>query len=487
MKNFKKLILIFTFSVFLFSLFVYFVIAQETEQIYPQVPGAQVPTTTKTFLPQYIKYVFNFALILAGIIAFISVVYGGVRYLASAGNPAAISDARNQITSGILGLLLLFISFLILAKLNPQLTVLKIGKVEFEKGVILYTGANCPGGADQPGGPGAEEGKDFLRVRTSMSSLGDPDKGGFNNKARSIYFYDSSEELEVKVFPQENYEGSPWKSVDVAPFNRGDCFDIPAQSKSIQLFFKIPGVYLFADSDCKTEPHLFIADNSNFTGFHDQAKSIKIVPRTETSCWLERGCAFDQCPGQPNENPACIKYETRDKLGAVLHEHSDFKGDAEVFFGGSIDTWPPSCIPLDGGRRGDPCSNAINTSYCKEAVGGESSAITIFLQRPPGSPDPRGGITLYEHENYNSDESGDQCPSSGSYSPNGPQWIPSCSLFGDDEVSSIRVEGDYIAVLFRDDGRGEVFRESDIRLKDNHIGDDQAKFILVIPVIKRGI
>ncbi|MBU2101514.1 pilin, partial [Patescibacteria group bacterium] len=50
------------------------------------------------------------------------IIYGGVSYAASAGNPSRISEAKKWITSAFLGLGLLFGSYLILGFINPNLT-----------------------------------------------------------------------------------------------------------------------------------------------------------------------------------------------------------------------------------------------------------------------------------------------------------------------------------------------------------------------------
>ncbi len=466
-------------------------LAQKTEVDYPQVSGAETPRTVKTFLPDYIKYLFNLALLIAALVTFGSLVYGGFRYLASAGNPLAISDAKSQITAGILGLIILLIAYVILIQLNPELVVLKIGKVEFDKGVILYrAGINCD--TKKADTSGLIEGEDFLRVRSSYSSLGDD----FNDKATSVYFYDSGEEIEVKIFSNRDYQGLVWHSEDYQ-VDPKDCFDIPHQNQSIQLIWKMPGVYLFTDSDCKENPRLFTTSISDFTGFHDEARSIKIIPRITKYCIADMIIPPDfpmKCKAlTPEEfdkacqDPDCLDVKVVDKVGVVLHEHSDFKGDAEVFFdGGPFKKWPPTCIALDsavwGNEEGTECLNNVSASFCQQAVGKRASAITIFNQRPLGGVAATGGITLYQNYNFNDDEPGNKC---GPYSPiNTPQWINNCNIGG---VSSIRIEGNYIAVLFRGDGRGEVFRESDIRLKDNHIGDNEVEYILVMPVIKRGI
>lgn len=513
MKNIKKIFFILVLASFLFLFFANFTLAQETEVIYPQVPGAETPTTVKTFLPKYIQYIFNLALIIAGLIAFLSLVYGGFRYLASAGNPTTMSDARSQITAGILGLVILIASYLILIQINPELIVLKIGKIEFEKGVILYADRLGMSAIDicndEEGNPQGEDGKDFLRVRGTISSLGDPALGGFSNQARAVYFYNSSDELEVKIFSQEHYGPEPagenpvWDSEDEAPFPPPVCFSILPQSQSIQLIWKLPGVYLFTDADCKENPKYFVTNISDFGDFHDKARSIKIISRTRIVCGLGElpGCTtFGQCTAlNGGPTPECQKTVPVDKFGAVLYEDNNYRHDVEVFFGGERDEWPPVCIALDneaifGNGEGEICANNVMfKSYCREAVGKRASAITIFKQRTIIPTEFAGGVTIYEHENLNLDEDGEECgPPGFRFRPLAePEWIDpgGCSVLrpgngqSPSKVSSIKIEGNYIAVLFREDGRGEVFRyPGALRLKDRHIGNDEAKYMLVIPV-----
>lgn len=92
----------------------------------PEVPLPGLDATTKLpLLPAYVGYIFNFAVGVAGLIAFLSLVYGGVRYLTSGGNPSAMSDANDQIFSALIGLLIILGSFLLLTTINPQLVLVK--------------------------------------------------------------------------------------------------------------------------------------------------------------------------------------------------------------------------------------------------------------------------------------------------------------------------------------------------------------------------
>jgi len=123
-RKVKLLILFLLLFLFLGASFVY---AQKPLEItYPQIPGATTPTTTKTALPDYIRYVFQFSLFLGALIALGSFIYGGVRYLTSAGSPSVQKDAKSQISAGILGLIILISAYLILNTINPQLVAWEV-------------------------------------------------------------------------------------------------------------------------------------------------------------------------------------------------------------------------------------------------------------------------------------------------------------------------------------------------------------------------
>jgi len=63
---------------------------------------------------------------IAGLAAFFMIVSGGFQYLTSTGNPSVMSEAKERIMSAILGLLLIFSSYIILQVINPELLILKL-------------------------------------------------------------------------------------------------------------------------------------------------------------------------------------------------------------------------------------------------------------------------------------------------------------------------------------------------------------------------
>ena len=67
---------------------------------------------------------YGWSLGLGGLVALAIIIYGGVLYSASAGNPSRIEEAKTWIEHAIFGLILLLSSFLILNIINPDLTTL---------------------------------------------------------------------------------------------------------------------------------------------------------------------------------------------------------------------------------------------------------------------------------------------------------------------------------------------------------------------------
>jgi hypothetical protein len=140
-------------------------------------------------LPEYVRYVFNFVVALAGLIVFGVLVYGGVRYLTSVGSPTAQKDARDQIAAGFLGLAILLSSYLILTTINPQLVMLGLElqpwpelKYERPPGVYLvytedgeekFSPALTADDADLK----ELRGKKIERVETVGPTVWDPEKG----------------------------------------------------------------------------------------------------------------------------------------------------------------------------------------------------------------------------------------------------------------------------------------------------------------------
>ncbi len=131
-KNYRIKILFFLILVFLLS--TNFVLALEIN--YPRVPGAIPPqdfvnsTPQEKILALYIDYFFNLSLWIGGILALGTIVYGGIKYLLSTGNPEGFINAKRALTNALVGLLILFSVALILNTINPNFANIKIEKLK---------------------------------------------------------------------------------------------------------------------------------------------------------------------------------------------------------------------------------------------------------------------------------------------------------------------------------------------------------------------
>jgi len=85
---------------------------------YPDFASAKTPA-------DFISQLYNYLLGIVGAIAVAMIVYGGVRYVVTAGNSASQSEAKDIIKSAVLGIVLLGGAYLILNTINPDFINLK--------------------------------------------------------------------------------------------------------------------------------------------------------------------------------------------------------------------------------------------------------------------------------------------------------------------------------------------------------------------------
>ena len=101
---------------------------------------AQANTNIGALFTQY----FNFAFMLAGVLAFGAIVWGAFKYIIAAGNPSGQSDARDQVLQAIIGLLLLVGAGLILRTIDPKLASIELGRLSVLKAPKPPTGGLGP-------------------------------------------------------------------------------------------------------------------------------------------------------------------------------------------------------------------------------------------------------------------------------------------------------------------------------------------------------
>ncbi len=79
-------------------------------------------TISSSSIAEYIRVIFIAFIWLVGTLATFMVIYGGVRWVAAAGNAGRINDARNIIDNAVIGLIIALSSIVLLNIINPNLT-----------------------------------------------------------------------------------------------------------------------------------------------------------------------------------------------------------------------------------------------------------------------------------------------------------------------------------------------------------------------------
>lgn len=79
-----------------------------------------------TDVGDYIKTVYNYALSIAAILAVIMIIVAGTQWVMSGGNSEQITSARKRIVGSIVGLLIAYLSYVILNTINPALVNMRL-------------------------------------------------------------------------------------------------------------------------------------------------------------------------------------------------------------------------------------------------------------------------------------------------------------------------------------------------------------------------
>jgi len=82
----------------------------------PSSPGVDTST-----LGGYLANIYTIGIGLAGVLAVLMIVIGGIQYIGSGMSPSGKSDAKDRIRNAIMGLLLALLSWIILNTINPTL------------------------------------------------------------------------------------------------------------------------------------------------------------------------------------------------------------------------------------------------------------------------------------------------------------------------------------------------------------------------------
>ena len=85
----------------------------------------------------YIKIVYNYSLIILGILAAVMIVVAGIQYVGSAGSQEMIGSAKKKIVGAVIGLALAYMSYTILGMINPSTVNLRLPQVYLIREISL--------------------------------------------------------------------------------------------------------------------------------------------------------------------------------------------------------------------------------------------------------------------------------------------------------------------------------------------------------------
>ncbi len=98
-----------------------------------------------SLLAQYIRAVFIYFIWIVGTIATFMIIYGGIRWVAAAGNPGQIKDARDILDNAVIGVIIALASVVLLNIINPKLTELSMPNTgQLQKQLTGLVGATHP-------------------------------------------------------------------------------------------------------------------------------------------------------------------------------------------------------------------------------------------------------------------------------------------------------------------------------------------------------
>lgn len=299
------------------------------EVIYP-VLGTGAKITAQSDLTEYLKYVFDFGILIGFFFVFLSLAWAGVLYFLSPAIPSALADAKDRISGAITGLIILVLCYLIIVTINPHLAIFKMGKLEpvplpepntEYPGVNFYKSADCKGQA--------------VAHTTNVADLGD-----LNNNINSIGVVqdpDSETYYMPIIYDITNF----WGKCDQISPNK-DCSPVEnfTASATIHKYDFSPngdGVYIYRKSfnqvpgkeENKDGGYLKISNSQiantgsasgyvgllrglRFTGTSSNYNNLKdcTVPEDEQNCakYDEKGkCIQKECPTLDGENISSIE------------------------------------------------------------------------------------------------------------------------------------------------------------------------------------
>jgi hypothetical protein len=141
--------------------------------------GRQISTP---WIAQYIGGLYKYAVAIAGVLAAVMLMIGGLQYLASAGNSERVSRGKEMITDSLLGLLLVLGTYILLNTINPNLvnysalTVSYIEPIKFGFTDFSDEGVATSGSMRDPDAPKETDPKIQAAVTANSTASSTPEQ-----------------------------------------------------------------------------------------------------------------------------------------------------------------------------------------------------------------------------------------------------------------------------------------------------------------------
>ena len=297
------------------------------ELTYPNIPGFGALGQRAT-LPQFIGYFFTFAFTTVGIIGVLIIAISGVKILISAGNPTAISDARERIWNAVLGIILLMFSVVLLREVNPNLINPRTSVLPVTNGLYFLGHVNCAGDANcQANYPNLREYKPAPTNEPDIDAhMPTPDRASMFSKLS--YKCNGGPNLLVWAYDNPNYVVNNFEAnaqpnlttyslqcsqneVVCDGSNSGSCntiFLADAGIKSYKTDIEKPGVYFYLNPDCSGLSSNVLQDSGDIPNF---------------------GSEF--IGGEPPVlGIRIVNTDLRNRYGTVLTQHYQFDGECSA-------------------------------------------------------------------------------------------------------------------------------------------------------------
>ncbi|MFA5013734.1 MAG: pilin [Candidatus Paceibacterota bacterium] len=401
----QKPIKIFIIAVVLFLVFAPYYTLAAMETKYPPIPIGPAQTLTidsNSDLANYVVYFYALLSIIGVVIVFLVLVYAGVEFVISGGDPARVSEAKDRIKGGLIGAFILVVSYLILNTINPSLT--KPGFSELDcnaSDVCVEIKIASTGETEYLGAFGDDANLELNPgdIITIKKYRGLREIWGFGNAdyqgASTLLFSDYSDITEA------NYD-----SDITAPIT------IDSTYQSVKVYKKSPGVYIYDGA----------------------GQSIASLP----PLFLNSGTNLDDCSPATLENKLCA-YKNNVRSISIVNDKRNEENYYALVFGTDFDkTDGAKTTILFNGNGGDNASSSFG-------------AMTLFkLKERNPSGKKLGDITLYNALGCGLSTSSEvqTCSINFYDTPTNEESIASaCASFSGERVLSMRVNGTAAVIL----------------------------------------